>query len=52
MRGTQRANAPKALAEPISEEIVILIVVTMLTSITIVLSGAASIATSVLSALI
>ena len=41
-----------ALVEPIPEEVVILIVVTMLTGMTIVLSGAATIATSIFSALI
>lgn len=52
MRGTQHVDARMALAEPASEEVVILIVVAMLTGMTIVLSGAAKLATSVLSALI
>jgi hypothetical protein len=52
MRGTLYANAQRALAEPVSEEVVTLIVVAMLASITIVLSGAADLVTFALSALV
>jgi len=48
MRGTQHVNAQRVLAEPVSEDVVTLIVVAMLTSITVVLSGAAILVTTVL----
>lgn len=52
MRATQQVDERIAMAEPIAEEVVILIVVTMLTGMTVVLSGAATIAMSIFSALI
>ena len=52
MRGTEQLATRKAIAEPASEEVVTLIVVAMLTGIAVVLSDAATVATTLVSALV
>jgi hypothetical protein len=52
VRGRDDSGAWREVAMPVSEDVAILIVVAMLTSMTLVISGAASIAARAIAALI